>query len=151
MEFISLQFLPTDRSAMWFSTPQLLEPDTRITLSLGMSQVHVTIVTPWDIYHEIMSNYKRDKNPTGVHLSPLFILPAVTDGQDVTVLVLVVASLSSVSWLCLIYLQPRDNLCMCLWDNAGLPILCSAYSTHVTRIFVFQGSRVHDDIVAIVQ
>jgi len=35
---------------------------------------------------------------TGVHLSPLFILTAVIDGQNVTVLMLVVASLSSVSW-----------------------------------------------------
>jgi len=35
--------------------------------------------------------------PTGVHLSPLFILAAVTDGQNVTVLMLVVASLSLVS------------------------------------------------------
>jgi len=35
--------------------------------------------------------------PTGTCLSPLFILTAVTDGQDVTVLMLVVASLSSVN------------------------------------------------------
>ena len=52
--------------------------------------------------------------PTGVRLSPLFILAAVTDGQNVTVLMLVVASLSSVSWLCLIFLQPRDDLRMYL-------------------------------------
>jgi len=35
--------------------------------------------------------------PTGVHLSPLFILTAVTDGQNVIVLMLIVTSLSSVS------------------------------------------------------
>jgi len=35
--------------------------------------------------------------PTGVHLSPLFILAAVTSGRNVTVLMLVVTSLSSVS------------------------------------------------------
>ena len=35
--------------------------------------------------------------PTGIHLSTLFSLAAITDGQNVTVLMLVVTSLSSVS------------------------------------------------------
>ena len=48
---------------------------------------------------EKMPQTQRGTNipPTGVHLSPLFILTAVTDGQNVTVSMLVIASLSSVS------------------------------------------------------
>ena len=62
---------------------------------------------------ENTSNSKRDKHPSHWHcLSPLFIPAAITDGQDVTVLMLVVASLSSVGWFRLIYLQPCDDLCM---------------------------------------
>jgi len=39
--------------------------------------------------------------------TPQTLPAAVTDGQNVTVLMLVIASLCSVSWLHLIYLQPR--------------------------------------------
>ena len=63
---------------------------------------------------ENTSNSKRDISPTGICLPPLFIHAAVTDGQNVTALMLVITSLSSVGWLRLIYLQPCDNLRMCL-------------------------------------
>ena len=68
-------------------------------------------------------NLKREKvPPTGICLSLLFIVAAVTDGQNVTVLMLVVASPSSVSWRYLIYLLPCDNLRMHL---AIIPAQCS--------------------------
>ena len=60
--------------------------------------------------------------PTGICLSLLFIVAAVTDGQNVTVLMLVVTFPSSVSWLYLIYLLPCDNLRMHL---AIIPAQCS--------------------------
>jgi len=47
--------------------------------------------------------------PTGVCLSPLFIITAVSDGQNVTVLMVVavgLTSLSSISWFRWIYLLP---------------------------------------------
>ena len=55
--------------------------------------------------------------PSGVHLSLLFILIAIANGKNVTVRTLVtvwLASLSSVTWLHLIYLLLRENLPMCL-------------------------------------
>jgi len=60
--------------------------------------------------------------PTGICLSLLFIVAAVTDGQNVTVLMWIVAFPSSVSWRYLIYLLPCDNLRMHL---AIIPAQCS--------------------------
>ena len=70
---------------------------------------HITLIS-WLRKHLKLSYYahfmiektpqtRRGTNipPTGVCLSPLFILAAVTDGQNVNVLMLVVTSLSLVS------------------------------------------------------
>jgi len=56
----------------------------------------LAIVLKLCLFHnwENTSNLKRNKHPpTGVCLSPLFILTAVTDGQNVTVLMLVTVDL----------------------------------------------------------
>ena len=47
--------------------------------------------------HLELEEGQKSVPPTGICLSPLFIVAAVTDGQNVTVLMLVVASPSSVS------------------------------------------------------
>jgi len=50
------------------------------------------------IIEKTPQNFKEGQTPpTDIHLSPLFILAAVTSGQNVIVLMLVIASLSSVS------------------------------------------------------
>ena len=76
---------------------------------------------------------------TGVHLSLLFIITTDTNGVNVAVLMLVsvcLAFLSSVCWLCLIYLLPHDDLHMCLdiipayCSNAFGLQLFSCYAQH---------------------
>ena len=84
---------------------------------------------------ENASNSKRDKRPSHWHpsLSTLHP-PAVTDGQNVTVQLQVVASLSSVSWLCLIYLQPCVDLWMCLAIYSG--IISNAFACNYSHIML---------------
>ena len=69
--------------------------------------------------------------PTGIRLFLLFILTAVTDGQNVTVLMLVdvavwLVSLSLGSWVCLMYCCHTTIAHVPCGMCFGSPILCSA-------------------------
>jgi len=99
--------------------------------------------------HLELEEGQKSVPPTGICLSPLFIVAAVTDGQNITVLMLAVASPSSVSWRYLIYLLPCDKfvhaschysgtMLKCFW-LAIIPTLCSVIdsSLPVRHVYIY--------------